>query len=95
MHNPPEDKKQIPATVRPYLVHLNEITEAEGVLLRGQCIIVPRSMRKDMKARIHEGHLGIERSKTGAQEAIYWSGMSSVLLFQKNILPQTRLVGLI
>ena len=77
IHDPPEDKKQIPATVRPYLVHLDEIREAEGVLLRRQCIIVPRSMRKDMKARIHEGHLGIDRSKMRAREAIYWPGMSS------------------
>ena len=30
-----------------------------------------------MKSRIHEGHLGIERCKARAREALYWPGMSS------------------
>ena len=34
------------------------------------------SMR-EMKSRIHERHLGIERCKARAREALYWPGMSS------------------
>ena len=73
----PEDKKTIPDAVKPYLTHQDEISEAEGIMLRGNRIIVPVSMRKEMKSRIHEGHLGIERCKVRAREALYWPGMSS------------------
>jgi transposase InsO family protein len=73
----PNDKKTIPDAVKPYLTHLDEISEAEGIMLRGSRIIVPTSMRREMKSRIHEGHLGIERCKARAREALYWPGMSS------------------
>ena len=39
-------------------------------------IIVPNSVRKEMKARIHEGHLGIERCKTRARECLIWPGIT-------------------
>ena len=73
----PNDKKTIPDAVKPYLTHLDEISEAEGIMLRGSRIIVPTSMRREMKSWIHEGHLGIERCKARAREALYWPGMSS------------------
>ena len=65
----PEDKKTIPDAVKPYLTHQDEISEAEGIMPRGNHIIVPVSMRKEMKSQIHEGHLGIERCKVCAREA--------------------------
>ncbi|CAB4002304.1 Hypothetical predicted protein, partial [Paramuricea clavata] len=68
----PNDKKTVPDAVKPYLTHLDEISEAEGIMLRGSRIIVPTSMRREMKSRIHEGHLGIERCKARAREALYW-----------------------
>ncbi|CAB4040233.1 Transposon Ty3-G Gag-Pol poly [Paramuricea clavata] len=71
------DKKTVPDAVKPYLTHLDEISEAEDIMLRGSRIIVPTSVRREMKSRIHEGYLGIERCKARAREALYWPGMSS------------------
>ena len=76
-HGPPPNKSLIPDVVKPYLTFLDEITEAQGILHRGNRIIVPSSMRKEMKAKIHEGHLGIERCKTRASECLFWPGMTS------------------
>ena len=72
-----DDKRTIPDEVKPYLSHQEEIWETDGIMLRGNRIIVPTSMRKEMKCPIHEGHLGIERCKVRACEALYWPGMSS------------------
>jgi uncharacterized paraquat-inducible protein A len=33
------------------------MSQAEGIMLRGSRIIVPTSMRREMKSRIREGHL--------------------------------------
>ena len=73
----PNDKKTVPDAIKPYLTHLDKISEAEGIMLRGSRIIVPTSMRREIKSRINEGHLGIERCKARAREALYWPGMSS------------------
>ncbi|KAK3727484.1 hypothetical protein QZH41_006425 [Actinostola sp. cb2023] len=42
----------------------------------GESIVVPQALRKDVLAQIHEGHLGIERSKQRARELVFWPGMS-------------------
>ena len=34
-----------------------------------------------MKKWIHEGRLGIERSKARVREALYWPGMSSEIIY--------------
>lgn len=54
----------------------SDLSVANGMLLRQSRIIMPHSLRQDMLKRIHEGHLGIEKWKRRAREAVYWSGMN-------------------
>ena len=49
----------------------------KGVIFNSYRIFVPRSMRIDMINRVHEGHLGIEKSKRRARMCIYWPGMNT------------------
>ena len=50
---------------------------AEGLLLKGNCVIVPSSMRNDIKNRIHRGHLGIVRCRSRARQVVFWPRMSA------------------
>ena len=34
-------------------------------------------MRKELLQRIHQGHMGIEKSKRRARDVLYWPGMNS------------------
>ena len=45
--------------------------------MKGERVIVPTSLRKEMKARIHEGHLGIEKCKARARDSMYWPGINN------------------
>ena len=42
----------------------------------GTRIVIPRSMRKSVLKKIHEGHMGIERYRR-AREHIYWPGINA------------------
>ena len=42
-------------------------------------MIVPSTIRKEMKQRIHEGHLGLEKCKCRARETLFWPGMNAEL----------------
>jgi hypothetical protein len=53
----------IPCAIKPYLTHQDEMSQAEGIMRRRNRIIMPTSMRKEMKSRIHEGHLGPRHRK--------------------------------
>lgn len=48
-----------------------------GVVFRGDRIVIPERLRKEMLERIHEGHLGIEKCKMRARDVMWWPGMSA------------------
>ena len=48
----------------------------DGLILKGETIIVPQALRKDILAQIYEGQLGIERSKLRARDLVFWPGMT-------------------
>ena len=73
----PQQTQQIPPAVKPYFAIRGEITYNEGLLLKGQRIIIPTSLRPTMKEIIHQGHNGIARCKSRARQSIFWPGMNS------------------
>ena len=48
-----------------------------GVILRVERILTPTSMPKEMLERIHQGHMGIKKSKRRARDVLYWPGIGS------------------
>ena len=40
-------------------------------------VVIPVSLRKEMKEAIHSSHIGIEGCIRGARECIYWPGMNA------------------
>ena len=61
---------------RPYVTFIDERSVVDGVLLKGQRVVVPDSMKTQMLTLIHEGHLGIEKCKRRAREILYWPNMN-------------------
>uniref|UniRef100_A0A8C6UJ08 Gypsy retrotransposon integrase-like protein 1 n=1 Tax=Neogobius melanostomus TaxID=47308 RepID=A0A8C6UJ08_9GOBI len=72
----PETRRECPTLVIEYWNHRDEITEADGLLLKGERIIIPLALRQDMLQRIHTGHFGVEKSKHRARDIMFWPGMS-------------------
>ena len=70
-------KHNIPTVVKPYYSLHSEIVYHEGLLLKGQRIIVPSALRSKMKEIIHQGHNGMERCKYRARQSLYWPGMNA------------------
>ena len=77
MNGWPKNNNDINPTTMPYFNIHDEISVANGLVLKGERIIAPLSMRKEMKQIIHSGHQGIEKCKARAREALYWPGMSA------------------
>ena len=76
----PDNKSNVPSELRPYYSLRSEITVVNGLLFKNDRIIVPTSMRKEMKERIHEGHLGQEKCKARARQVVFWPGMSAEII---------------
>lgn len=66
--------RHVPA---PYSQYRDELSVLDGILFKGTRIVVPRVLQNNMLIKIHEGHLGMEKSKRRAKAVLYWPGMGS------------------
>ena len=73
----PEDKMSLEETVRPYFQFRHEMTVQDGLIFRGNRVVVPKSQRNILKERLHSSHLGAEGCCRRARECLYWPGMNS------------------
>ena len=48
----------------------------DGIILRGHRVIIPTSMRREIKEKVHAGHLGINSCIRRAKDMVYWPGVS-------------------
>lgn len=54
-------------------------TQTDGLILRGNQLVAPRSTRAEMMKRAHEGHFGMIKTKSRAREIIWWPGINNQL----------------
>ena len=73
----PKNKADVPPGARPYWNYRDEISHHDGLLFKGEKVVIPTSMRTDMLKIIHSSHLGMEKCKRRAKDVIYWPGMST------------------
>ena len=73
----PDAKQDLPTECLPYWNYRDEISTSEGILFKGEKVIVPNSMRTEMLKCIHSSHLDIEKCKRRARDILFWPGMNS------------------
>ena len=54
---------------------IHEFWEDDGLLLRGDRIVIPKSLQKVIVAIAHEGHMGIVKTKQYLRSKIWFEGM--------------------
>ena len=73
----PEDKVNVPDSLLPYFHIRDELSVQNGLIFRGERVIIPKSMRPTMINAVHKSHLGINSCLRRARECLFWPGMSS------------------
>ena len=72
----PDTRNKAPPEARPYWDYREELTVYEGILFKGEKVMIPKSMRDGILKLIHSSHQGIVRSKQLARDVLFWSGMN-------------------
>ena len=75
----PRTRQQVHQEVRAYWDSRHLLSTVNGLALRGERIFIPRTQRKEMIGKAHEGHLGIAKTKARAREHMWWPGMARAL----------------
>ena len=72
----PVDKSALPISVSPYYHVRDELSVTDGLVFRGERLVIPKAMRNQIKTDIHIGHTGIDSCLRRAREYVYWPKMS-------------------
>jgi hypothetical protein len=73
----PDDKSFVSPTIIPFFNYRDELSVQYGIILRGERVVIPASMRADIKRKVHAGHMGINSCLRRAREVVFWPGMSA------------------
>ena len=67
-----ETKERCDERIKDYWQHRGEMIYIKGLVLKGDRIVVPKSLRKEILDAIHTGHLGMNKCKGRARQSVYW-----------------------
>ena len=70
---------QVPDVLKPYYPVAAEFTMEDGILMRGQRIVIPASLCVEILEKLHEGHQGIVKFQERARQSVQWLGLSRCL----------------
>uniref|UniRef100_A0A8C6PID5 Gypsy retrotransposon integrase-like protein 1 n=1 Tax=Nothobranchius furzeri TaxID=105023 RepID=A0A8C6PID5_NOTFU len=55
------------------------LTVQDGLLPKGQRLVIPAVMRNDLLSRLHMGHQGVVKCRERARQSVWWPGLSQQL----------------
>ena len=73
----PSMKSEVQVEAAPYFHIRDELAVADGLIFRGERLVIPKSCREQMKQELHLGHPGAEGCLRRARDVLYWPGMNA------------------
>jgi len=67
----------LPCFVSPYFNMRDEMSVQDGLIFKGERVVVPKAARGELLRRIHNSHLGVYGCLKRARECLYWPGMTN------------------
>ncbi|XP_048236731.1 uncharacterized protein K02A2.6-like [Haliotis rufescens] len=99
----PEHRKLCPGTILEFWNFRDQLAFMDGIIFKGQKIVIPKSLRTSMLDKIHTGHMGVEKCLRRARDILFWPKMSnditslvlncSVCLERRNSNPKEPLIS--
>ena len=76
MHGWPEKRSDCPAYLHAYWNYRDELTVADGLILKGTRIVIPESLQPDVLKQLHYAHQGAEKCKLRAKGSVFWANIN-------------------
>ena len=72
----PTYKQDVKLAARDFFAISGELSVCNGLLVKGDRIVIPYTMRKEILERIHDGHTGITKCRERANQSVWWPHVS-------------------
>ena len=73
----PATIKELPQDLRPFWGLRDVLSVENGIIVKGNQVMIPPQLRRDILKQLHTPHLGQEKTKLLAKETVYWPGINS------------------
>ena len=80
-----DERKHCPPECTDYWNFREELTVVDSIIFKGNRIVIPASIQKNMLQQIHKGHLGNEKCKRRARDVIYWPRVNADIADMSNM----------
>ena len=77
--NCPISKRSLPTEVLPFWSIKDQLSFHDGIIYKGDRIVVPATLRKSLTEKLHQAHMGVESTLRRARTSLWWPGMNSQL----------------
>ena len=74
-HGWPDRQQELSKSLRTYWSMKDFLSIENGILMKGDRIIVPKCMQMEILNRLHESHQGVEKTRLRARTCVYWRGI--------------------
>ncbi len=75
IHGWPNHKSLADAAISEYWTYRDELSVSDGIIYKGNLVLIPPSLRKLMLERIHVSHFGPESNLRLCRDIVFWLGM--------------------
>ena len=79
MHGWPSAQQDCVEQLRSYFTFKEEISFIDGLLFKGNRLIVPKALRNKTLQVLHRSHMGITKTQERARTSFYWPGLNTAV----------------
>ena len=72
----PDRQRDLHPQLRAYWPFRDELVADDGIVLKGNQIVMPASLHAETLAKLHESHQGIEKTRLRARSCVFWRGIN-------------------
>ena len=72
----PSTVKELPPDLRQYWSYRDELTINDGIILKGNRVLIPKQMQPEILQKLHTSHLGQQKTKLLARGCVFWNNIN-------------------
>jgi len=73
----PDSATDVPPVLREFMTFADELVESDGLVFKGQRVVVPAEARAEILQRVHSSHIGVNGCIRRAKEAVFYPGITA------------------
>lgn len=73
----PDSPTELPPPLREFTTFADELAESDGLVFKGQRVVVPVDARAEILNRVHSSHIGVNGCIRRAKESVFYPGLTA------------------